>query len=98
MVSAPSPLCSRDRITTLVRGKSVFFLLSLLFCCRCGGAFFFLLSLRGRVFFFAVVAGGRVCFFSVVAGGRVFFFAVVARGGGGPSPICRLIITVLLVW
>ena len=56
-------------------------LLSWPFCCRCLGAFSFLLSLQGRCrgasILFAVVPGGAfICLLSLR--GRVYFFAVVA--------------------
>ena len=63
-----------------LKGKSVFFfLLRVLFCCGCGGAFFFLLRVRGRVFFFAAGAGGAFFFFAVGAG--ALFFCCGCRGG-----------------
>ena len=66
------------------------FLLSLLFCCRCGARFFavvagarsFLRSSRGA--FFAVVAGARFVL-SVVAVPGVLCFAVVALPGAKKS-------------
>ena len=55
-----------------------FFLLRVLFCCGCGGAFFFLLRVRGRVFFLLRVRGARF-FFCCGCGGAFFFVAGAVR-------------------